>query len=156
MSATSFLSTVSLSLSTYTSPFGKKWYKMIAGTMSVSASEDYWAPVRKALVENLLGYIPELDANGAVTGPTGIPGLVTMKPVVTYISRQGAGRRLTDKDHEGLVEALRGLEQEGLCEVHMPMMEHMSLQEQIALPAKSTVSMSFFLLLPICAPYSYH
>ena len=129
---------------------------MIAGTMSVSAPEDYWAPIRNALAENLLGYIPELDANGAVTGPTSVPGLVTTKPVVTYISRQGAGRRLTDKDHEGLVEALRGLEQEGLCEVHIPMMERMSLQEQIALPAKSTVSMSIFILLPICAPYSKH
>ena len=154
MSATSFLSTVSLNISTYTSPLGSTWFKMIAGTMSVSAPEDYWAPIRNALAENLLGYIPELDANGAVTGPTSIPGLVTTKPVVTYISRQGAGRRLTDKDHEGLVEALRGLEQEGLCEVHIPMMERMSLQEQIALPAKSTVSMSIFILPPICAPYS--
>jgi hypothetical protein len=112
--------------------------------MTVSAPEDYWAPIRKALAENLLGYIPELDVNGAVTGPTTVPGLVTTKPVVTYISRQGAGRRLTDKDHEGLVEALRGLEKEGLCEVHIPLMERMSLQDQIALPAKSTVSLSFY------------
>ena len=117
---------------------------MIAGTMSVSAPDDYWAPIRKALTENVLGYIPKLNVNGAVTGPASIPGVVTTKPVVTYISRQGAGRRLTDKDHEGLVEALRGLEKEGLCEVHMPMMERMSLQDQIALPAKSTVSLSFY------------
>jgi len=121
--------------------------------MNVSAPEDYWAPIRKALAENLLGYIPEFDPNGAVTGPTSIHGLVTTKPVVTYISRQGGGRRLTDKDHEGLVEALRGLEKEGLCEVHIPVMERMSLQDQIALPAKSTVSLS---LLPIRSPYSNH
>ncbi|EDR06835.1 uncharacterized protein LACBIDRAFT_299738 [Laccaria bicolor S238N-H82] len=120
-------------------PFGSKWYKMIAGTMNVTAPEDYWAPIRKALAENLLGYIPELDANGAVTGPTSIPGVVTTKPVVTYISRQGAGRRLTDKDHQALVEALRGLEKEGLCEVQIPMMERMSLADQIALPMKSTI-----------------
>ncbi|EDR06833.1 uncharacterized protein LACBIDRAFT_299737 [Laccaria bicolor S238N-H82] len=86
---------------THRHAYASKWYNMFAGTMTVSAPEDYWAPIRKSLTENLLGYIPDLNANGAVTGSVSIPGVVTTKPVVTYISRQGAGRtrRLTDKDH---------------------------------------------------------
>jgi hypothetical protein len=37
-----------------------------------------------------------------------------LKPIVTYISRQSTGRRLTPKDHEGLVKVLRELEEEVL------------------------------------------
>ena len=68
------------------------------------------------------------------------------KPIVTYISRQTTGRRLTDESHEGLVRALRELEEEGICEVRIPVMERLSLGEQVAEVASSTVSIPTFLL----------
>jgi hypothetical protein len=67
-----------------------------------------------------------------------------LKPIVTYISRQSTGRRLTPEDHEGLVKALRELEEEGICEIRIPVMEHLNLGEQIAEVASSTVSFLFF------------
>lgn len=44
-----------------------------------------------------------------------------------------------DRDHAELVEALRGLEAEGVCEVQVVMMERMRLREQVEAVARSTV-----------------
>ncbi|KAF8868856.1 hypothetical protein BD779DRAFT_1793224 [Infundibulicybe gibba] len=94
------------------SPLGSVWFKMIASTTNISAPAKFWEPVASS------------------------------KPVVTYISRQGGGRRLRDADHQGLVAALEELEAEGVCEVFVARMETMSIKEQVAAAARSTVSFS--------------
>ncbi|KAJ6476926.1 hypothetical protein C8R45DRAFT_1008269 [Mycena sanguinolenta] len=108
-------------------PFGGVWYKMIAGAMNVTAPHDFWAPIRASLLRNVLapGLIPD-----STHGPPSLP-------LVTYISRQGTGRRLVAADHNALVVALQELEAEGLCEVRVAVLERMTLAEQIELVAKS-------------------
>ncbi|KAF8886796.1 hypothetical protein BD779DRAFT_1529729 [Infundibulicybe gibba] len=115
------------------SPLGSVWFKMIASTTNISAPAKFWEPVRTSAIQNLLGYIPKLDPRGAVMSPAQV---VSSKPVVTYISRQGGGRRLRDADHQGLV--VEELEAEGVCEVFVARMETMSIKEQVAAAARST------------------
>lgn len=104
--------------------------------MNLKVPGDFWEPIRAATVRNTVGYVPILNSRGVVIAP---PEAVSNKPIVTYISRQGGGRKLLPADHDSLVEALEELEWDGLCDVHIPMMEKMSLKEQIELVAKSTV-----------------
>lgn len=114
------------------SRFGGVWFKMIAGTMNVSAPDDFWAPVRASVWQNVLGAAP-----GQGVEKDSVPG----RPLVTYISRQGSGRRLVEKDHEGLVAALRELESAGICEFELAAMERLTLRDQIELVSRSTVSL---------------
>ncbi|KAJ7773830.1 hypothetical protein B0H16DRAFT_1303994 [Mycena metata] len=108
-------------------PFGGVWFKMIAGTMNVSAPPDFWAPVRTSLWRNTLGTVPVLK------------NTIHRPPLVTYISRQGSGRRLVAEDHDALVTALRALEVDGVCEFRLAVMERMTLREQIELVSRSTI-----------------
>lgn len=123
---------------------------MIAGTQELEAPEfdpsspspdheGFWSPLRKSLTHNLLGYIPTFASltNRIVLSP---PSDRSDKPVVTYIDRQGTGRRLTDESHKSMVEALRTLEEEGVCEVQIVRMENVGLREQVRLVARSAVS----------------
>ncbi|KAF8067941.1 hypothetical protein FPV67DRAFT_1416086 [Lyophyllum atratum] len=111
-------------------PWDRRWYKMIAGAMNITVPANFWTPIRQTLVQNTLGYVPDIEKHGATTS----------KPVVTYISRQDAGSRaLLPADHEALVKALVDLEAEGICEFHEARMEDLSLREQIELPARSTI-----------------
>ncbi|KAF7349429.1 hypothetical protein MSAN_01732800 [Mycena sanguinolenta] len=110
-------------------PFGGVWYKMIAGAMNVTAPHDFWAPIRASLLRNVL-------APGLIPDSTQDPPSL---PLVTYISRQGTGRRLLAADHNALVDALKELEVEGLCEVQIAVLERMTLAEQIELVARSLI-----------------
>lgn len=128
------------------SPLSSKWFKMISPAMSVNPAPEFFEPVRRTAISNLLGYIPILNERGAVAGivmPSGEAivndDLSSDLPVVTYISRQGGARRLNNSDHEGLLQALRGLEQEGVCKVNVVRMETLSVKEQVAVAARSTV-----------------
>ncbi|KAJ7274863.1 hypothetical protein C8J57DRAFT_1177726 [Mycena rebaudengoi] len=117
----------------HTHPFGGVWYKMIAGTMNVTAPPDFWAPVRASMWRNVFGFVPssgDPDPAGAASG---------VRPLVTYISRQGGGRRLDERDHLALVQTLRELEADGLCAFHLAAMERMSLRDQIELASRSTI-----------------
>ncbi len=127
---------------------------MIVGTQEVeapefnpnftsAAHEGFWSPLRKTLTTNLLGYLPTFASltDRRVTSP---PSEKSDKPVVTYVDRQGTSRRLIEESHNGLVEALKELEREGLCEVQIARMEKLGLREQIRLAARSAVSGSFF------------
>ena len=120
----------------------------------MTAPDHFWEPVRRSMVRNMLGYIPAIDSYGRVStssmvpspdpaGPADLGSQGWALPVVTYISRQGAGRRLTKEDHELLVESLKQLEDDGLCTLQIPMMERLSLKEQVAVISKTTVSSSF-------------
>lgn len=109
---------------------------MIAGTMNVTAPDGFWEPVRESLIGNLFGNVPKLNGRGILVDP---PQPAHAKPLVTYISRQASGRHLLEKDHEGLVQALKELESEGICEVRVAQMERMSLRDQLELISRSTV-----------------
>ncbi|KAG6879083.1 hypothetical protein C0992_005291 [Termitomyces sp. T32_za158] len=60
-------------------------------------------------------------------------------PFVTYIVRQGSGRRLADADHQEFVKALKELEWSGLCQVYVAQMEKMTLAQQMEIMARSTI-----------------
>jgi hypothetical protein len=136
------------------SRWGGRWSKMIAGTMEVEVAtfdptfdpisvspehEGFWSPIRKSMTMNLLGYIPTFESitNRTVISP---PTVKSEKPVVTYVSRQKTGRRLDEESHQSLVEALRALEDQGICELQIAKMEDIDLREQIRLVARSAVS----------------
>ncbi|KAJ7590491.1 hypothetical protein C8J56DRAFT_932994 [Mycena floridula] len=109
---------------------------VINRTWNVTVHDRFWGPVRESMLKNLLGYVPRLDERGSVIAP---PVAVSRRPIVTYISRQGTGRRLLAQDHDLLVQALMELEVEGLCDVHVVQMERLNLQEQLALVSRSTI-----------------
>ncbi|KAG6877037.1 hypothetical protein C0993_010865 [Termitomyces sp. T159_Od127] len=120
------------------SPRSGQWNKMIAGTMDVAVPGGFWEPLRRTIVTNLLGHLPtppELMEARDAQEP--LP-----KPLVTYVSRQHANaRRLLEEDHEALLDALRDLEEQGLCEFREARMEEMSLREQVELAARSTTTL---------------
>lgn len=127
--------------------------------MNLTAPTHYWEPIRKSAMKHLFGYVPEVADSGEPVTPPGfapdsdytdsdyaaaagthdIDGPSRNRPIVTYISRQDTGRRLLAPDHEGLVAALLGLEEEGVCIVRIPVMEDLSFKEQFAEIASSTV-----------------
>ncbi|KAF5383177.1 hypothetical protein D9615_004897 [Tricholomella constricta] len=117
-------------------PWADRWTKMIAGTMNITVTKDFWAPIRQSLVQNTLGYVPEAWREGRTVHGVKEP---TPKPLVTYISRQDVRRRLATDDHEALVKALADLEVEGICEFREVRMEQLSLREQIELAARSMI-----------------
>ncbi|WVN85397.1 uncharacterized protein L203_100543 [Cryptococcus depauperatus CBS 7841] len=64
------------------------------------------------------------------------------KPVVTYVSRQGWGRRMLKKEsHESLVKELHELERKYGWEINIVSMDKISRDEQIRLSARTTVMM---------------
>ncbi|KAG2003141.1 hypothetical protein CC2G_003768 [Coprinopsis cinerea AmutBmut pab1-1] len=117
-------------------PNNAQWFKMISSTMDVEAPENFFEPVRKRIVMNLLGDLPVIDNDGLVLSPT---GMASDKPVVTYISRQGGGRRLEANAHGALLVVLEQLEEDGICELQVPRMEELTLSEQVKLAARSTI-----------------
>jgi len=116
------------------SPLGSVWYKMISSTMNVTVPSHFWEPLRQRLVLNTIAYLPVLNTSGAVVSTRESP-----LPIVTYVSRQGAGRRLTEESHDGLVKALNELVDEGLCELHVTLMETMTYSQQVEAAARSTI-----------------
>jgi len=63
--------------------------------------------------------------------------------VVTYISRQGVRRHLVPDDHEGLVRALTELCDRRSWVLNVVAMERLNKEEQLALAARTTVSLPF-------------
>jgi hypothetical protein len=63
---------------------------MISSTMNVTVPNHFWEPLRQRLVLNTTVYLPVLNTARAVLSNPKSPF-----PIVTYISRQGGGRRLT-------------------------------------------------------------
>lgn len=110
---------------------------MASSAMNVTVSDRFWEPLRERLVKNTVGYVPIMDNTGAVTTSPG-----SSAPIVTYVSRQKTGRRLTDEDHQGLIKALLELEADGLIELNIALMETLTFSKQIETVARSTVSPS--------------
>ncbi|KAJ3503527.1 hypothetical protein NLJ89_g8389 [Agrocybe chaxingu] len=116
------------------SPLGGLWFAMISTTMEVATPPYFWEPFRQRVVRNTVGYLPSLDDKGLVTSKP-----KSSAPIVLYISRQNAGRRLRDEDHEGLLKSLKELEDEGVCQVQVVAMEKLSLKEQIETVGRATI-----------------
>ena len=104
--------------------------------MAIGVPSNFFEPIRRITIRNLLGYLPVVNMQGALISP---PHVKSDVPVVTYISRQAGSRRLREEDHEGLIEALNGLEQEGLCKFNVVRMEQMNIKEQVDVASRSTV-----------------
>ncbi|KAF7378137.1 EGF domain-specific O-linked N-acetylglucosamine transferase [Mycena sanguinolenta] len=97
---------------------------MIAGAMNVTVPPNFWAAVRSTLWRGVLyyKYVPDM-----VMSPQDVE---EYGPVCTYISRQeGFDRRLSAADHDGLIEALREVHAEALCNVRVVTLERMTLRE---------------------------
>ena len=119
---------------------------MLSSTQNVTVPYHFWEPIRKSVSQRLWGYAPLVTNSGR---PASTPRFTLDSdaaatdnnlPIVTYISRQTTGRRLIVSHHEELVAALRLLEIEGVCTVRIPVMEKLTLKEQLAEVASSTVS----------------
>ena len=99
--------------------------------MNISAPEHFWEPIRERLVRNL-GHAPLSSTTAVAVKPS--------LPLVLYISRQEGRRSLSHTAHTDLVHALKKLEKEGICQIHISKMESLTFQEQIGLVSKATVS----------------
>ncbi|KAG8989728.1 hypothetical protein FRB94_014073 [Tulasnella sp. JGI-2019a] len=100
-----------------------------APSFDLPGSRNFWEPLRANVVE--------------FAGANRTTGSGTMDtPVITYVSRQGWGRRmLKPEDHERLVNALRKLEKDYGWEVNVVLMDKLTREEQIRLCARTTVSL---------------
>jgi hypothetical protein len=94
---------------------------------ALPGSVHWWAPIRNTVV-NFVNYGVEP---------------VQSTPVITYISRQGWGRRmLKEEDHEKLVEELHRLRDTYGYEVNIVSMDKLSRMEQFQLAGRTTVCLS--------------
>ncbi|CAA7268594.1 unnamed protein product [Cyclocybe aegerita] len=116
------------------SPLATIWFKMISSTMNVTAAANFWEPLRRRAVQNMIGYLPMMNEAGTVMSPP-----TSSAPIVIYVSRQGGGRRLRKEDDEDLVNGLKELEREGICELLVAKMETMKFKRQIEAVARSTI-----------------
>ena len=92
---------------------------------TVPASPSWWSPIRNNVVS---------FAGVDVTPATNVT------PVITYISRQGWGRRmLIPADHEKLVQELYKLRDSHGFEVNVVSPEKMTRVEQLRIAARTTV-----------------
>ncbi|KAJ3996667.1 hypothetical protein F5050DRAFT_1757906 [Lentinula boryana] len=112
-------------------PLSHKYNKMITSTLELHPDNAFWEPLQTTLLQNLLGSEFSFSSRRAISND--------IKPVVTYISRQGGRRSLADQDHEELVHRLSELQKEGLCQLEIPKMQELSLKEQIELASKTTI-----------------
>lgn len=114
-----------------TSPLGTVWFKMISSTMNITVPKQFWEPLRKRVIRNVVGSTTSHEASK--------PSSTTSRPLVLYISRQSTSRRLLDSAHRDLVRALKQLEEEGICEVQIPQMESLKFSEQLHLVTRAEV-----------------
>ncbi|TDL23888.1 hypothetical protein BD410DRAFT_786555 [Rickenella mellea] len=111
-------------------------WRTASEAFSLRGSPHWWSPVRNNVLE-FSGLAPEW-----VLGPD--PGAIgtRQKFVITYISRQGWGRRmLRDEDHEELVRQLTRLKNRYGYEVNVANMDKLSRAEQFQLAGRTTIMM---------------
>ena len=110
--------------------------------MNVTVLNHFWELLRQRLVLSTIAYFPALNTAKAVLSNPKAP-----LPIVTYISRQSSGRRLTQESHDGLVKSFNVMADEG---VHIARMETMIFSQQVEAVARSTLSLSVrFIFLPV-------
>jgi hypothetical protein len=96
---------------------------------ALPGSVNWWSTIRSNVIQA-----------AGLRGNTGEG--TTSNPVITYISRQGWGRRmLVKEDHEKLVRELYKLRDNYGYEVNVVSMDKLSRQEQFRLAARTTIMM---------------
>lgn len=106
--------------------------------MNITVPGNFWEPVRRRVVRNTIGYLPVFNNEGTV-----LSAPKSSAPVVTYISRQSAGRSFLPAAHDSLVGALQKLHEEGICDFTEVAMEKMTFAAQVELAARTTVRSLF-------------
>ena len=105
-----------------------KTQRTAANAFALPGSVHWWQPIRN----NVVGFAGLTELSGQELGE--------QKPVITYISRQGWGRRmLIQKDHDRLVEELYKLRDNYGYEVNVVSMDKLSRAEQLHLAGRTTV-----------------
>lgn len=126
----------------------KSTWRPASNAFALKGSQNWWAPLRKSVlqfsglssdwIDPPPASVMELtasDANGK-----GKEMVLGDKMVITYISRQGWGRRmLRQADHEKLVEELYKLRERYGYEVNVVNPEKLSRAEQLTLAGRTTV-----------------
>ncbi|EJD08554.1 uncharacterized protein FOMMEDRAFT_72556, partial [Fomitiporia mediterranea MF3/22] len=116
-------------------PFKATW-RTASNAFDLRGSAHWWAPIRKSVLE--FSGLPEQWITGA--DPSALAD--NQKFVITYISRQGWGRRmLRQADHEKLVEELYKLRDRYGYEVNVVSMDKLSRAEQFQLAGRTTIMM---------------
>ena len=104
-----------------------RYQRTAAAAFALPGGANWWQPIRNNVIEF------------AGLGPDAGSGTIST-PVITYISRQGWGRRmLIPAHHDRLVEELYKLRDQYGYEVNVVEAENMSRLEQIRLAARTTV-----------------
>ncbi|THG97306.1 hypothetical protein EW026_g4666 [Hermanssonia centrifuga] len=107
-----------------------KTQRTAANAFALPGSVHWWLPIRN----NVVGFSGLRDNSW---GPNG-----ERTPVITYISRQGWGRRmLIQEDHEKLVRELYNLRDTYGYEVNVVLMDKLSRAEQMQLAGRTTIMM---------------
>lgn len=102
-----------------------------ANAFALPGSVNWWMPIRNSVVA--FSGLSDSEGRAAVAG-------VASTPVITYISRQGWGRRmLIPEHHETLVRELYKLRDTYGYEVNVVNMDKMSRKEQLHLAGRTTV-----------------
>ncbi len=103
----------------------------------------WWEPVRRNVLRfsGVSGHFLDIGKRAYNRVSRGSPRIGGVEEiVVTYISRQAVKRHLIAEDHEGLVEALTELCDRRGWELNIVAMERLSKEEQLAIAARTTVS----------------
>lgn len=135
--------------------FYKATWRPASNAFALKGSAHWWAPIRRSvLVFCGLGeeWIdpPTSDAISEANtsmepGKRGKEIVSGSKMVITYVSRQGWGRRmLRQRDHERLVEELHKLRERYGYEINVVNLEKLSRAEQLMLAGRTTVRSPFF------------
>lgn len=115
---------------------GDKGQPALASAFQLSASQNWWEPVR----QTLMSYFGKPDEKS--------------KKVVTYLHRQGeeTGVKLREEDHQALLRALSKMGQKDGYEVHVvsSRTEETDWTKKLEALAKSTVSLIALMTLPRC------
>ena len=102
--------------------------RIAAEAFKLRASPSWWNTVRMSVLE--LSKVRKTDIMHHV-------------PVITYVSRQGWGRRmLKEEDHQRLLAGLEALKEERDIEVNIVELDKMPRNEQILVAARTTVSIN--------------
>ncbi|CAL1709260.1 unnamed protein product [Somion occarium] len=109
-----------------------KTQRTAANAFALPGSVNWWAPVRNSVVR--FAGLKEEDNPNALDS--------TAPPVITYISRQGWGRRmLIQEHHDRLVEELYKLRDTYGYEVNVVNMDKLTRHEQLQLAGRTTIMM---------------
>lgn len=102
-----------------------------ANAFALPGSVNWWMPIRNSVVA--FSGLSDAEGRAAIAG-------VASTPVITYVSRQGWGRRmLIQEHHEKLVKELYRLRDTYGYEVNVVNMDKLSRKEQLQLAGRTTV-----------------